>query len=166
MTPRPRNATFAIVSDPRVRCGGSRERGGERQTAERLSGVERDVPGPDPVVGAVRHDLVDRPVEARLEGGVLRAQPDPVAVVGLRLGWDVAHEAAAGALAAGEEARQRQLVADDEVEALGEEVEIGLLELAVGSQLRAPVAPLDEGRGPAAVARADAQAGEGLRRDG
>ena len=57
--------------------------------------------------------------------------------------------------AAVEEPRQGELVAEDEVEALGEEVEVRLLELAVGSQLRLRVARLEEAGVLAVGDRAD-----------
>src|SRR4051812_4532358 len=96
MTPRPRNATFAIagsLSSGEERLGAatvlraagrSVKRRSFRQSKREFSqsrgpsafGVEGKVPRADAVVGAVGDHAVERAVEQRLELGVTLAQPD------------------------------------------------------------------------------------------
>src|SRR4051794_19596987 len=128
-----------------------------------LLDVEREILGPDPIVGAVGHDLADRRVEPRLEVLVLLAEPYPIAAEG-RIDRRIGDEAAAGAFAAVQELPEGELVSDHEVEASGQEIEIRFLELGVGLHLRLGVALFDEAGMLAAVECADRLAGERLRR--
>ncbi len=86
---------------------------------------ERDVLRPDPLVGAVGHDGGERPVEGATQLRVALAQADADAGPEDRIARrQVAGEAAAGAsLGLGDEAGQFQLVAEDEVDPAGAQVE-------------------------------------------
>src|SRR5215207_10170080 len=181
MTPRPRNATFAIagsLSSGGERLGaanGSTGGGKERQTPlfppiqaripsiprPSAFGVEGKVPRADAVVGAVGDHAVERAVEQRLELGVALAQPDADAgrVEGRIEGRVGDEPAAAQAFRAVEEPRHGELVAEHEVEALGAEVEVRVLELAVALHLRLGIALLEEASVLAVGDRADGLAG-------
>src|SRR5215207_649618 len=154
MTPRPRNATFAIAAGPFEERAGEREASRSaperRQTAvvRRLSlGVEGEMLRADAVVGAVGDHGVDGAVEQRLERPVILAQPDRDAC-GVEGGVErsVADRSAALPFRALEELGERQLVGEHEIDPLGEEIEIGFLEIAVGLDLGLRVALLEETR--------------------
>src|SRR5687768_1803316 len=121
-----------------------------------LLGIEREIFGADAVVGAVGLDALEGSVEQLLQLFVFLAQPDGNALAvegGVHCG--LAGEAAASALARLQEARQGELVAEDEIDALGQKIELGLIELGVGAEVGLRVAGLEEGRVLAALDGAD-----------